>query len=538
VRIQLGPRRIGGWVVAVDVEPPEGVALKPIAAVRGHGPDAATIDLCRWAAWRFAGPVPFFLGTASPERAVKHLPPPGPPAVPAASVPPTPEVAGITAEALAGGVALVRIPPTGDAFPVVAAAAALGPALVVCPSHAVAAHVARRLKRAGTPVALVPEQWAEAAAGGRTVVGARSAALAPCPGLAAIVVLDAHDEAHQSEASPTWSSVVIARERARRAQVPCALVTPVPTAVLERVRRHVVPSRKAERDGWPIVEVVDRRGDDPRTGLWSARLSRALDGVGSAVLVFNRKGRARLLACAACSEMQRCERCEGAMAEGGEALQCSRCGLGRPRVCQSCGAGRLKMLRVGVSRAREELAALTGRDVAEVTGDSTDVPDGGLVIGTEAVLHRIDRADLVAFVDIDNELLAPRISAGEDALALLVRAARLVGGRTDRGRVLVQTRLPDHAALQSAVLADPSRLTSAEDDVRQALRFPPHVAMARISGAAAEAFVATLDAPAAEITGPVDGRWLVRAPDPHQLADALAKPRPAGKLRIEVDPRL
>ncbi len=66
------------------------------------------------------------------------------------------------------------------------------------------------------------------------------------------------------------------------------------------------------------------------------------------------------------------------------------------------------------------------------------------MVGTEAALHRVDRADVVAFLDIDQHLLAPRFGAGEEALALLARAARLVGGRDGGGRLLVQTRVPDH----------------------------------------------------------------------------------------------
>lgn len=538
VRIQLGPRRVGGWVVADGVEPPRGVDLRPIAAVRGHGPDAGMIDLCRWAAWRFAGAVTHFLGTASPERAVKGLPPAGasvgaPPVVGSA------EMAAMCADALAGGVALVRLPPSADGFAVVSSAAALGPALVVCPSVSLAASVARRLARAGHAVALVPEAWAEAAAGGRTVVGPRSAAFAPCPGVRSVVVLDAHDQAHQSEAAPTWTATIVARERARRAAVPCALVTPAPTAVLAKVRRLVLPSRRAERDGWPAIDIVDRRADDPRTGLWSPRLARALHEVDDAVIVLNRKGRARVLACGSCRETCRCERCQGLVAEHGEELACTRCGLARPRLCQACGSPLLRVLRVGVSRAREELEALTGRSVAEVTGDSSDAPSGGLVIGTEAVLHRIDRTHLVAFVDIDTDLLAPRIGAGEAVLALLARAGRLVGGRGDAGRVIVQTRLPDHPALQAALHADPSRLVDAEVELRAALRFPPAVAVARVSGPAAGAYVAALRAAGADVSDPAEDRWLVRAADPKVLADTLAAvPRPSGRLRVEVDPRL
>ena len=50
-------------------------------------------------------------------------------------------------------------------------------------------------------------------------------------------------------------------------------------------------------------------------------------------------------------------------------------------------------------------------------------------MGTEATLHQIDRADVVAFLDFDQELLAPRYRAAEQAFGLLARAARLIGGK-------------------------------------------------------------------------------------------------------------
>jgi hypothetical protein len=39
------------------------------------------------------------------------------------------------------------------------------------------------------------------------------------------------------------------------------------------------------------------------------------------------------------------------------------------------------------------------------------------------------------------------------------------------------------------------------------------------------------------VLGPVDDRWIVRALDHTVLCDTLAAtPRPAGRLRVEVDP--
>jgi primosomal protein N' (replication factor Y) len=272
--------------------------------------------------------------------------------------------------------------------------------------------------------------------------------------------------------------------------------------------------------------------------LWSTRLVDLVRSEGRVVCVLNRKGRATLLACGACGELARCERCTAAVEQqrDGDGLVCRRCGLVRARVCIACGSQRLKTVRIGVSRAREELEALAGEPVGEVTSDDDEVPDTRVLVGTEAVLRRISQADRIAFVELDQELLAPRYRAAEQTMALLARAARLLAGRTTGGRLLLQTRLPRHDVVDAVLHADPGRLVDAEHARRAALRFPPATALAAVSGEAAPAFVDAVDR-SVERLGPDAGRWLLRAPDHRALCDALdATPRPSGRLRVEVDP--
>ena len=71
VRIDLHGRRVGGWVVEDDVGATAEVAVKPLSGSSGVGPPASVLSLAEWAAWRWAGPVSSFLGTASPERVVR-----------------------------------------------------------------------------------------------------------------------------------------------------------------------------------------------------------------------------------------------------------------------------------------------------------------------------------------------------------------------------------------------------------------------------------------------------------------------------------
>jgi primosomal protein N' (replication factor Y) len=388
--------------------------------------------------------------------------------------------------------------------------------------------------------------------------------------LAAALVLDAHDEAYREESAPTYSAVDVLRERARRAGAPCVLVSPVPPVVMTAPGHveTVALTPHDERAGWPALEVVDRRGADPRSGMFSeefVRLARAvLDDPsaterGPLVCVYNRTGGARLLACAHCGQLAQCARCRAAVVrpKDEEVLRCPRCGETRPVVCPHCGRLRMKALRVGVSRLREELAALLGVEVGEVAGprpagepghrSADSAPSSPRVlVGTEAVLHRLRRAAAVSFLDVDLHLLAPRLSATEDTLSLLVRAGRLVGPRGTGptwSRVQTQTRVPDHPVLVAAAAGEPERVLADEAAIRRASALPPFSALALVSGTLAAAYAESLAAaasanPRLSVTPLDETRFLVQAPDHGELCDLLADtPRPAGRgLRVEVDP--
>ena len=449
----------------------------------------------------------------------------------------------LAAEALAAGVATVRLPPAADPYPVLVAAAALGPILVVGPVSAAVRRLGLRLRRAGLPVALMPDDWATARAGAASVFGTRAAAWAPIARPAAVVVLDEHDQSLQQEQAPTWHARDVLVERARRLGVPLVMVSPAPSLEALEMGPLLVPSRAAERAGWPLVEVVDRRGAPPGEGLFSERFVQALRGGGRVVCVLNRKGRSRLSSCANCGEVATCERCQAAVVQAEEGtLSCPRCGTVRPVVCTHCGALKVKNLRAGVSRVREELEALVREPVAEMTAD-VDQGAGGtgtrVVVGTEAALHQVDRADVVAFLDLDQELLAPRYRAAEESLGLLVRAARL-RRRSSRRR---STPAPDPSAPargrpgRAARRPRPRRrrprpIAAVSWPTRRPRPWPWCRARRR------PAWVAAFGHPAGvEVLGPADGRWLLRAPDHDTLCAAMAGvTRPPGRVRLEVDP--
>jgi primosomal protein N' (replication factor Y) len=199
------------------------------------------------------------------------------------------------------------------------------------------------------------------------------------------------------------------------------------------------------------------------------------------------------------------------------------------------------------------MAALLPRaTVADVDASTTALPGADVLVGTEAVLHRVDaepsRTGLVAFLEFDQELLAARYRAAEQALWLLVRAARVVGGRRGGGRVFVQTRAPDHDVIEGAHAADPTIVADAERARRRVLGFPPFGGLAEVSGASDAVDLACGLLRAAEgvgVLGPVAvgpaSRALVQAPSADALSAAfaevdLAPARERGRLRVDVDP--
>ena len=495
VRVDLLSRRVRGWVVDMDVSPPADVELSPLRHLTGMGPPAELIELAGWAAWRWSGNRVSLMRTASPVRSVSAA------AFRYARV----GAAAVGAGAAVGrrqqrldsvfqnprGITVLRCAPADDGLDVALAAARLGDALIVVPDLAPAGRIASGLHRSGVSVAFGFDAWARAAAG-VTVVGTRKAVWMPMPRLAAVVVIDEHDEGLQEQYAVTWNARDVALERARRRGVPAVLVSPVPSlealaagpSALGVVDGGTVvriegvgfdaagPSAlgvvdggtgncgygepdtlvsagvvgilgrgrgSGSRHGWPVVAVLDRRDEDPvHGGLFAEGFSRFLDPVefpGRVVVVLNRKGRSRLLACRTCGELV----CN---ADGSSPMILDDDGLvsrdgseRRPVVCSSCGSTVLRNLRIGVNRAREDMEALAGEPVGQLTSESASMPSERIVIGTEAVLRRMRSAVVVAFLDFDQELLAPRQRANLQALTLLARAARLLCSRASGGDV-------------------------------------------------------------------------------------------------------
>ena len=358
--------------------------------------------------------------------------------------------------------------------------------------------------------------WLAAVEGrARVVIGTRLAVLAPLPALVAIVVDEEHDASYKQQEGVRYSARDLAIVAASQRKVPIALGSATPSleswhaARRGRYRRLALPERVGGAQ-LPTLDRVDLRGRKLRCEL----ASESIDAIGEALargeqaLVFiNRRGYAPVLACESCGWLSRCSDCSAyrvlhriaATRPARYRLVCHHCSAEQavPRACPDCGNVDLTALGRGTQRLEEGLAELfpgrriarLDRDVARTRGaaqkviDAAHAGDVDVLVGTQMLAkgHDFRRLTLVVAVDSDGGLFSSDFRAPERMFATLMqvagRAGRdpLRGGAVSlRGRVIVQTRFPDHPLFDYLSRHDFAGFADAQLAERREVGLPPY----------------------------------------------------------------
>jgi primosomal protein N' (replication factor Y) len=551
VRVPLHGRNVPGWVSEIgstsDGFTDVGEAkLRAVIKRLGVGPSSEVVQLSKWASHRWCGRLRAFFVAASPSTLVAVLPTARyqRSQVKAAA---DPEVSLAVRELRS---LLVQRGPLKSPVDVIVGAAVVGPTLVIVPTVVRARLFAASLKRHGLTVAVLPDEWDSAAGGVDVVIGSRTAVFARVPQLCSGVVIDEHDDSLREERTPTWHARDVAMERAQRLNISCILVSALPSVAAkvwagDRVVKSVEQEVASE---WPTIQLIDRTQDERWSNslLSSDFIAELRDHSRRIVAVLNTKGRARLLACASCKSLARCSSCDAAVEIGATGqFSCPRCATERPQVCLKCSSAKFLTLKPGVSKLREEIAQAAGRKIAEVvevTGgaDSVSIDQSKMLfVGTEAALHRVHEADTVVFLDIDQELAAPRYRASEIVGSLLVHASRLVGRSEIGGKVMVQTHSVDSPVLQAMATLRIDEYLQSVSEMRSFMKLPPFGALAQLSGTNIDVAMNELHNNVfVHVSASNDGSYLVKASDWQVLADALSELEAVKgvRLKVQVDP--
>ncbi|WP_157041906.1 hypothetical protein [Nitriliruptor alkaliphilus] len=344
-------------------------------------------------------------------------------------------------------------------------------------------------------------RWLEARTGrARVVVGLRGASLWPLERLGLAVVLDEANPALKERRSPRHHAREVVLERARRAGGVGLLVGTVPSAPAWRLLRErrvqpVVPSRDAERAARPKVTLVPEDGR-ARTRLAAeatGALRRATRAGTYGVVLAARRGEGRALVCGRCGDRTVCPTCASSLVLGQRgAVLCEGCGWQAPRLpaCPSCGERRPVPLAAGAAWLGRELARATDVPVAVLEGYAQEAPPPPAVLVTTrgSVLDTPPGpVGAVVLADLDGALRRPTLDAAEDTLRLAVQVASWAAHPRTRavlpagGEVVVQSREPEHHAIDALVRWDPGAFWRTEVATRAELRFPPVAVAIRLA---------------------------------------------------------
>jgi len=146
-----------------------------------------------------------------------------------------------------------------------------------------------------------------------------------------------------------------------------------------------------------------------------------------------------------------------------------------------------------------------------------------ILLGTQMIAKGLDfpNVTVVGVVDADTALHLPDFRAGERTFQLVAQVAGRAGRGPRGGKVYVQTRSPDHHAIQAASRHSVEAFASTELPLRAPPNpvYPPHIGLLRFVAAAP-------DAPRAAAAAERLAAWLRRA-NAERLEGALTVLGPA-----------
>jgi primosomal protein N' (replication factor Y) len=345
----------------------------------------------------------------------------------------------------------------------------------------------------------------------RVVVGARSAVFAPVRDLAAIIVDEEHDASYKHGESPRYHARDVALKRASIEGARVVLGSATPSLETWSARNRIVTvslPQRVEARPLPQVTLVDMRseprvsesGPVPWSKMLDEAMSHVLDKNQQAILLLNRRGFAHFLQCAACGAVAGCPHCSISLTvhRTPARLRCHYCDHDEPvpAACRECGASTTKERGTGTQLLERWLAerypeARLARMDADTTTarwshsrilEAVESRNVDILFGTQMVAKGLDfpGVTLVGVVDADTSLHLPDFRSPERTFQLIAQVAGRAGRGPDGGRVLVQTRTPQHYALQTAAKHDFEAFAEHESEIRKAPPYPPHVGLVNV----------------------------------------------------------
>ncbi len=350
------------------------------------------------------------------------------------------------------------------------------------------------------------QAWKELKTGTKNIaIGPRSAVFAPVQNLGLIILDEEHDASYkQIDPSPRYHAreTAIMRANLNKAVVIMGSATPSMQALNMAAKGKATMLELKERHAeavLPEVKILDlkqysgaMRGE-LAVPLYNA-VEEALTQKNQVILLFNRRGFASYMQCETCGHIPQSPECSVSLTyhKHKNMLMCHYSGYSRraDTNCEVCGSDKLIIQGSGTQKIEESLGHLfPDATILRFDKDSTSRKgaherilnsfgkgEADILVGTQLVAKGLDfpNVTVVGVIDADTEQAFPSFQSNERTYQLLSQVSGRSGRGSKPGKVFIQTRQPENAAIQFARQHDHEGFAKDEMGFRKPLNYPPY----------------------------------------------------------------
>lgn len=346
------------------------------------------------------------------------------------------------------------------------------------------------------------------------ILGARSALFLPFSNLGIIVVDEEHEISYkQFDPAPRYNARDSAHMLARihNANIVLGSATPSIESFFNAKTGKYGLSILSKRYGLaklPEIELVDvnkAQRQNRMNGVFSLDLINAIksavENKEQIILLQNRRGFNPFTICKLCSNVTKCVQCDISLTyhKYSARMHCHMCGYTEvpKKICANCGGESLETKGAGTEKIEEDLKKILPElSIQRLDLDSTrrkhghseilnEFEEGGIdiLVGTQMVTKGLDfgNVSLIGVIDADAIVNYPDFRAFERGFQMITQVSGRAGRRDTIGKVMIQTRNPEHLVLQDVLAKDFDSLYQREISERNSFRYPPFYKIVSLS---------------------------------------------------------
>lgn len=334
------------------------------------------------------------------------------------------------------------------------------------------------------------------------IIGTRLSVFTPIADLGLIVVDEEHDSSFKQDNELRYHARDLAVWRAHQTQCPIVLGSATPSleswhkAQTNAYQLLTLTQRAHQNAKLPEIHLLDIRRLTLNNGISQQvieLLQKNHQQGGLSLVYLNRRGFAPALFCADCGHTFGCPHCSAKLVlhQRSRQLRCHHCDFRQPiaRACPECGNQDLTAVGHGTQRIEETLRhCLPNARIARVDRDSISKKNDwqklyqaihanqiDILIGTQMLAkgHDFARLNLAIIINADASLFSSDFRAPEHLFAELMQVSGRSGRSDTAGKVVVQTRLPEHTVFHAIKTQNYAQFAQQELSERKLFSLPP-----------------------------------------------------------------